>query len=91
MKKFKLPPELTRADFDDDEEFAVYVSTEAGEWASTGDFAAQQRTWQDAAVATLQTTRIQALIATGKAFMHKIWRAVYQPSAVIVAQKYRRA
>ena len=92
MKQPKLPPVLTRADFDDDEEFALYVSTEAGEWSSTGDLAAQQQSWKAAAIATLQAKGATVSLASCKGYFNKLWQHYgYQPCTTLVGQKYRQA
>ena len=93
MKQSTLPPVLTRADFDNDEEFALYTSTEAGEWSSTGNLAAHKLSWQDAAIATVQTRHgLLSVLATWKASLKKLWRGYgYQPNVALVGQKYRQA
>ena len=57
MKTLKLPPKLTRKDFDSDEEYALYVSTEAGEWESTGDTELKKPHWKQAAEHTISGKR----------------------------------
>ena len=56
MKK-SLPPILTRTDFDSDEEFEIYQSSEAGEWVSSGDLEQQRKMWKDSAKATIHEKR----------------------------------
>ena len=89
MKQQKLPPVLTRADFDSDEEFALYTSTEAGEWASTGDLAEQKKSWKMAAMATIPAKRTAVWIASCKAFMSKLWQD--ESYITLTGQKYRQA
>lgn len=63
MSKPKLPPILTRKDFDNDEEFELYQSAEAGEWVSSGDIEEQRQVWKKSAEATITGKRSKISLA----------------------------
>jgi len=63
MDKPRLPRVLTREDFDSDEEFALYQSSEAGEWVSTQDREKQRQEWKKSALRTINGNRLPISIA----------------------------
>ena len=64
MKKSKLPPILARKDFDSDEEYAIYQTTENSEWeAVPDDIEVTRSKWQKSAKQTINSKRTRITIA----------------------------
>ena len=63
MKSSVLPPPLTRQDFDTDEEFEIYLSSENGEWVSTGNIKQEREEWKKVAHQTVNSKRTRISLA----------------------------
>ena len=63
MTSNTLPPVLTRQDFDTDEEFELYQTSERDEWKSTGEIRERRLLWQKAARNTINQKRIRISLA----------------------------
>jgi len=63
MNEQKLPPILIREDFDSDEEFDLYQSTEAGEWEPSRDLEVKRQAWKRSAEATINGKRSKISLA----------------------------
>lgn len=49
-----LPPLLTRADFEDDDEYELYLAVERGEFVPVDNFEERKKMWQQVARNTLK-------------------------------------
>ena len=63
MTKQKLPPVLNRDYFDSDEDYELYLSSEKGEWKTTGDITTKRHTWKNSAEQTINGKRSRISIA----------------------------
>ena len=72
MSKLKLPPVLNRSDFDSNEEFEMYQSTEAGEWVSSGNVEEAREKWQLSARETISGKRERITIAIPERTLSRI-------------------
>ncbi|MCB2262769.1 MAG: hypothetical protein LGR52_07515 [Candidatus Thiosymbion ectosymbiont of Robbea hypermnestra] len=72
MNKPRLPPLPAREDFDSDEEFALYQSSEAGEWVSTPDLEEQRQDWKKSALRTINGNRLRISIAVPQRNLSRI-------------------